>query len=152
MDDQFFLRQAILKASESVSAGGFPAGAVLVKNGEVLGGGISIGNKLNDPTSHGEVAAIRDACLRSKTTKLSGVTLYTSLQPCAMCLSAAMWSGIARIVYACSQEKVSEEYYGGRYSVQEINTTFSCPLEIQHISALEEESLMVVRGWEKRLS
>jgi guanine deaminase len=151
MDDKEFLLKAIEKAKESISNGGFPAGAVIVKEGRVVGEGISIGNKLSDPTSHGELSAIRNACNEYKTTNLAGCTLYASMEPCVMCLGASMWSSISRIVYALSKSKVSTEYYGGSYDQGEINSKFNHPIEIIHLSELEEDSLKVVREWEKSL-
>lgn len=148
MTDKEFLIKAIEKAKESVSKGGFPAGAVVVKNGEIIGSGISIGNLLNDPTSHGEMASIRDACKNIKTTDLSGAVLYASMEPCLMCFGASMWASVSKIIFACSKKKVSEEYYGGHYKSQEINTNLSHPLELIHVVDLEEESLSVVREWE----
>ena len=115
MDDKQFLQKAILKAKESVEQGGFPAGAIVVKNGEIVGEGVSVGNKLNDPTSHGEMASIREACKNLKTSDLSGSVLYASMQPCLMCLGASMWSAIPKIVFACPKEKVSADYYCGHY-------------------------------------
>ena len=70
-----FLKRAIQKAAESVHQGGFPAGAVVVKNNQIIGEGISIGNILHDPTSHGEMASIRDACKNLSTSDLSGAVL-----------------------------------------------------------------------------
>ncbi len=151
MEDKDFLRRAIHKAKESVAKGGFPAGAVVVKDGEVIGEGISIGNKLNDPTSHGEVAAIRDACKNLNTTDLSGAILYVSMQPCIMCLGASMWSSISKIVYACPKDKVSAEYYGGHYVPEAINADLTRPIEIVPVPELEDESLKVVREWEDAL-
>ncbi|MSR71421.1 MAG: nucleoside deaminase [Candidatus Taylorbacteria bacterium] len=151
MSDSFFIQKAIEKAKESVLSGGFPAGAVVVKDGKIIGEGISIGNKLNDPTSHGEAASIRDACKNLKTSDLSGSTLYASMQPCLMCLGASMWSSISRIVFAVPKEKVSPLYYGGSYDPSTINTTFIRPIELVHLAELEEESLKVVKEWKKTL-
>lgn len=151
MDDKEYLLKAIEKAKESISKGGFPAGAVIVKEGKIVGEGISIGNKLNDPTSHGELSAIRAACDQYKTTNLTGCTLYASMEPCVMCLGASMWSSVSRIVYALSKTKVSTEYYGGSYDQGEIISKFNHPIEIVHLSELEDESLKVVREWEKAL-
>lgn len=148
MTDKEFIIKAIEKAKESISKGGFPAGAVVVKNGEIIGSGISIGNLLNDPSSHGEMASIRDACKNIKTTDLSGAVLYASMEPCLMCFGASMWASVSKIVFACSKEKVSEEYYGGHYKSQEINTKLSHPLKLTHMTDLEEESLSVVKEWE----
>jgi tRNA(Arg) A34 adenosine deaminase TadA len=147
-EDLKFLKLAINKADESVNEGGFPAGAVVVKDGIVIGEGISIGNKLNDPTSHGEMSSIRNACKNIGQSDLSGATLYASMQPCIMCFSASMWSSISRIVYACGSDKVSNKYYGGTYQVSEINDKFNNKIEIVHANELEEESLNVVRKWE----
>lgn len=151
MNDNQFLRQAIEKAKESVAQGGFPAGAVVVKNGEIIAEGISIGRLLNDPTSHGEMSAIRDACKNLATTDLSGCVLYASMQPCLMCLGASMWSAISRIVFACSKDKVSTEYYGGHYKPDVISSELNHPIELVHIPELEEESLRLVQEWEKSL-
>lgn len=151
MDKQFLLR-AIGKAKESVKAGGFPAGAVVVKDGEIISEATSIGNMIHDATAHGETAAIREACKKLETTYLSGATLYASMEPCIMCLGSAMWSSISKIVYACPSKKVSSEYYGGSYDNAAINAEFNHPIEIVQITELEEASLEVVRNWEKSLS
>lgn len=149
MDNIGFLHKAIDQAKESVKHGGFPAGAVVVKDGKIIGSGISVGNTLFDPTSHGEIAAIRDACVHLKTSELVGAVIYTSMEPCSMCFSATMWSGIQKIVFACGKDKVSEAYYGGHYHTATINDQLIHPLELVHLSELEEESLEVVKGWEK---
>jgi len=149
--DKVFLLKAIEKAKESVVLGGFPAGAIVVKDEKIIGMGVSIGNILKDSTSHGEMASIRDACKNLYSGDLSGATLYASMQPCLMCFGASMWSGISRIVFACSKEKVSPEYYGGHYKVIEINKDLLKPLKIEQISELEEESLALVKKWEASL-
>ena len=147
-----FLMKAIEMAEESVAKGGFPAGAVVVKDEKIIGSGISIGNLLNDPSSHGEMAAIREACKNLKTTDLSSAVLYASMQPCIMCFGASMWASIPKIVFACSKEKVSDEYYGGHYHVREIDKDFTKPIELVHFLELEEKSLAVIKNWEKNLS
>ena len=149
MKDKDFLLKAIDQAKESVKQGGFPAGAVVVKDGKIIGSGISIGNTLFDPTSHGEIASIRNACANLKTSELSDAVIYTSMEPCFMCFSATMWAGIKKIVFACSKEKVSETYYGGHYHIMTINEQLIHPLELVHMSELENSSLDVVKGWEK---
>lgn len=149
--DKEFLLKAIEKAEESVKQGGFPAGAIIVKDGKVVSSGISIGNKINDPTSHGELSSIRDACKNLKTANLAGATLYASMQPCLMCFSAAMWSGVSRVVYACGKDRVSNEYYGGTYDISAINKEFIRPIEIEQIKDLESASLALVKKWEEFL-
>ncbi len=125
MQPDYFIKQAIEKSRESIASGGFPAGAVLVKDGEVIASGISIGNILHDPTSHGEVATIREACEKLGTTDLSGTVLYASLESCSMCLSASMWASIPKIVFACSKEMVDSAFYGGKYETEMLNSKFN---------------------------
>ncbi len=149
MKDKHFLQQAIEKAKESVAQGGFPAGAVIVKNEKVISEGISVGNKQNDPTNHGEMAAIRAACKNLQSCDLSDAVLYASMQPCIMCLGASSWSAIPKIVFACQKEKVSNEYYGGHYKLSSINSELTQPIELVHLPELENESLTIVREWEK---
>ncbi|MFA6280208.1 MAG: nucleoside deaminase [Bdellovibrionales bacterium] len=148
--DQPFLERAIEKAKESVAKGGFPSGAILVKDGEVIGEGLCLGGALHDPTSHGEIAAIRSACATLKTTELKDAVLYAAMSPCVMCLSAAMWSGVVRIVYALAQEKVAAQYYGGHYEMAALNNTFLTPIKLDHLKKLEPEALAIVRAWEKQ--
>ena len=150
--DRKFLLKAIEKAEESVKQGGFPAGAIVVKDNKIIGSGISIGNKLNDPTSHGELSSIRDACKNLETSNLTGATLYTSMEPCLMCFGAVIWSGIFRIVFACGKDKVSNEYYGGTYDILNINKKLINPIKIEQINGLEEISLAIIKKWEKSLN
>jgi len=151
MTDHDFILRAIENAKKSIAAGGFPAGAVVVLDGKVVGEGISIGNKLNDPSSHGEMAAIRDACKNLKTSDLSRATLYASMQPCLMCFAASAWASIPKIVYACSQKSVATAYYAGHYDTASINTTLLSPIEIVHLAELEGQSMGVVKSWEASL-
>lgn len=144
-----FLKRALEKAKKSVAAGGFPAGAVVVKDGQIIGEGISVGNHLNDPTAHGDMMAIRDACNAAGPSDLSGAVLYSSMQPCLMCFGAAMWGAISKIFYACSQGAVSEEYYGGHYDVADINTGLLTKVTLSHKAEYEADALAVVRAWEK---
>jgi len=120
-----------------------------VKDGGIVATGVSIGNILHDPTSHGEVATIREACQKLETTDLSGCVLYTSLEPCSMCLSAAMWASIPKVVFACSKEGVPDDFYGGKYDTKEINDRFIKPLEIVHEQAHQSAALEIIRKWEK---
>ena len=151
MSKHDFLTLAIAKAQESVAKGGFPAGSILVKDSSIVGEGISIGNPLYDPTSHAEIAAIRTGCAKLQTTDLVGAVLYSSLEPCMMCLAAAHWSGIRSIIFACAKERVSSKYYGGDYKTADINSLFSNPIELSHNQTREVDSLACVREWEKKL-
>lgn len=100
-EDAVFLRQAIDLAVTSVSErGGGPFGAVVVSNGQVVGTGWNQVVAHRDPSAHAEVMAIRAACRKLDRFHLTGCTLYASSEPCPMCLSAAYWARIARIVFA----------------------------------------------------
>ncbi len=147
--DKKYIKLAIEQAIESVNQGGFPAGAIVAKDDSIIGRGISIGNKRNDPTSHGEMEAIRDACKNINAGDLSDATLYASMQPCIMCFGATMWSSIGRVAFACSKEKVSDEYYGGHYKIVDVNQQLNHSIKIEHLKEFEEESLKVVEEWEK---
>lgn len=98
-----FMQMAIDEAMAGISKHhGGPFGSVIVRNGEVIGKGHNRVLKNNDPTCHGEVDAIRKACYNLDTFDLSGCELYTTGEPCHMCLCACMWSNISRIYYGCT--------------------------------------------------
>ena len=100
-----FMEMAIEEATFGITNGdGGPFGCVIVKNGEVVGKGHNEVIKKKDPTCHGEITAIRNACAKLKTNDLSGCELYTTGQPCPMCLGSILWSNISKIYYGCSIE------------------------------------------------
>lgn len=81
---------------------GGPFGAVVVKDGEIIAKGHNMVLKNNDPTMHGEIVAIKNACKKLKTFDLSGCEIYTTAEPCPMCLGAILWANIDRIYYGCN--------------------------------------------------
>src|SRR5438874_1982132 len=96
-----FMREAIRLSLEVMRAGrGGPFGAVIVRGKEVIGRGFNQVTSTNDPTAHAEVVAIREACRRLGTFRLDDCELYTSCEPCPMCLSAVYWARIGRVFYA----------------------------------------------------
>jgi tRNA(Arg) A34 adenosine deaminase TadA len=98
-----FLRRAIALATGNVLSGrGGPFGAVIVRDGRIVGEGANSVTSTLDPTAHGEVNAIRDACRTLGMFTLGGCELYTSCEPCPMCLSASYWARLDRIYYGCS--------------------------------------------------
>lgn len=103
MTDDDFLRQAIALSAEAAATPGCePFGAVIVRDGVVVGRGFNRARQKHDPTSHGETEAIRDACARLDTLDLSGTALFTSCEPCALCVAAMEIVGIGRVVYAAA--------------------------------------------------
>lgn len=152
MDDKEFLKLAVNQAKKSVEMGGFPAGAVVMKNGKVIAEGISLGYKLHDPTEHAETSAIKLACKLVGSSNLDGATLYESLECCNMCFSVANWGGISRIVYACRKtpEMVSKFYYEGTAKNSDINNTNNKKIEFLFIPDFEQECLDLVKEWESK--
>lgn len=102
-DDVKFMTLAIAEAEKA----DLPFGAVIVGNGEVLATGRNLGTTQKDPTAHGEMVAIRSFLETYPPEKLQGTTLYTSGEPCVMCIGAILWSGIGRVVYAASIAQLS---------------------------------------------
>src|SRR6267142_7023446 len=95
-----FMRQAIALALENIRKGGGPFGAVVVKNGAVVATGANRVTATNDPTAHAEMVAIREACRKLGTFQLVDCELYTTCEPCPMCLGAIYWARPARVYYA----------------------------------------------------
>lgn len=102
--DSAFLQQAIDEANASVADGGGPFGALVVRDGKVLGRGANEVTKTHDPTAHAEVVAIRAACRTIADHSLQGATLYASTEPCPLCLAASYWARLSRVVYGASRD------------------------------------------------
>ena len=122
-----FMALAIKEAEEGIHVGdGGPFGAVIVKNGKVVGKGHNRVVKNNDPTCHGEISAIRDACSHLNTFDLKGCDLYTTGEPCSMCLCACLWANIRKVYYGATIDDNSKigfrdakfnRIFGGRYKL-----------------------------------
>jgi len=140
-----FMRYAIELGRKGMQAGdGGPFGAIIVKNGEIIGEGWNRVLSSNDPTAHGEVVAIREACKKINTYDLSGCELYTSGEPCPMCLSAAYWSRLERVFYGFTIQHAAQVLFDDELIFKELKK----PLEqrkIPEIQLLENEALEVLR-------
>lgn len=114
--DPQFLRRAIALATDNVrTVRGGPFGAVVVRDGQVIGEGANSVTATNDATAHAEVTAIRAACKALATFTLAGCELYTSCEPCPMCLAACYWARIDAIYYACSAEDAARAGFDDAY-------------------------------------
>ncbi len=102
--DARFMQLAIDLSNENIDNGGGPFGAVIVKNNEIISIGVNRVTANNDPTAHAEVNAIRNACRSLSTFSLEGCTVYSSCEPCPMCLSALYWARVSRIVFGNTAE------------------------------------------------
>ncbi len=126
-----FMRQAIREAYEGMEQGhGGPFGSVIVKDGKIIGRGHNRVICKKDPTCHGEIEAIRDACRNLDTYDLSGCELYTTAEPCPMCLGAVLWANIKTVYYGCSRkdtekigfrDEVFYEHLEGRTNLLKLN-------------------------------
>lgn len=118
--DREFMRMAAALAEENVNRGGGPFGAVIVKNGEVVATGVNTVTLTNDPTAHAEVNAIRKACDEGQTFSLKGCVIYSSCEPCPMCLSALYWAGVSRIYYGNTQDDADAINFSDRFIYKEL--------------------------------
>jgi tRNA(Arg) A34 adenosine deaminase TadA len=107
-DAQHLVRAAELSRERMEAGLGGPFGAVIVRDGKVLAEGWNEVTSSNDPTAHAEVTAIRRACQAVGSFSLEGATLYTSCEPCPMCLASAYWARITRIVYSNTRDEAAE--------------------------------------------
>jgi tRNA(adenine34) deaminase len=104
-DDEIFMRRALELAAEAAMAGEVPVGAVLVRDGSIIGEGWNSPISRCDPTAHAEVLALRDAALRVGNYRLPGSTLYVTIEPCTMCAGALVHARVARVVYGAAEPK-----------------------------------------------
>ena len=103
--DEIFMRAARAEARVAASVGEVPVGAVVVKNGEVIGAGLNRSIQDADPTAHAEIVAIRAAAQAEQNYRLNGTTIYVTLEPCAMCIGAMIQARISRLVFGAYDEK-----------------------------------------------
>lgn len=113
--DVDFMRQAIELAETSVKNGGGPFGAVVARDGQAIGHGHNQVTTANDPTAHAEIQAIREACRTLGRFSLEGCTIYTSCEPCPMCLGAIYWARLERMVYANDRNDAALIGFDDRY-------------------------------------
>ncbi|MEL6638215.1 MAG: nucleoside deaminase [Bacteroidota bacterium] len=145
--DEYFLREAIALAKRGMEANeGGPFGALVVRDGQIIGRGNNRVTSTNDPTAHAEVVAIRAACAALDSFQLTDCTIYSSCEPCPMCLGAIYWARPARLVYACSREDAAAIDFDDDFIYREI----PLPAEERSIpteQALREEGRVVFRAW-----
>ncbi len=146
--DKEFMQAAIEQAMQNVhNHSGGPFGSVVVKEGKIIGKGTNTVTTTHDPTAHAEVVAIREACQHLGTFQLNGCTLYTSCEPCPMCLSAIYWARIDRLVYACTRKDAADAGFDDEWIYQQV----PLPLHEQSIKSSQtqrEAGLKVFKAWE----
>jgi len=121
-----FMMQAIQLATDNVTSGrGGPFGAVIVKDGKVIATGANQVTTINDPTAHAEIIAMRNACQALGTFKLEGCELYTSCEPCPMCLAATYWARCSAIYYGCDMDDAAKAGFDDAFLYEEIKKPLS---------------------------
>ncbi len=148
--DENFMRRAISLAQKGIdrNAGG-PFGAVIVKDGEIIGEGSNQVTSTSDPTAHAEVVAIRNACKKLGSFQLDDCVLYTSCEPCPMCLGAIYWARPKQIFFACTRRDAANIGFDDHFIYDEIER----PIEERHIKSvnfLRDEGLKVFGNWESK--
>ena len=142
-----FMRRAIELGRKGMEAGdGGPFGALIVKNGEIIGEGWNRVISSNDPTAHGEIMAIRDASKRISCYDLTGSELYTSGQPCPMCLSATYWARLDRVFYGFGIQDAAQTGFDDQCIFEELNKP-STQRQIPEIQILKTEALKVLTDY-----
>lgn len=143
----FFMREAINLSIKNIKNNGGPFGAIIVKGNEIIARGMNRVTALNDPTAHAEIVAIREAAKELNTFNLSGCTIYTSCEPCPMCLSAIYWARIDRIFYGNTKVDAKNIGFDDSFIYDEI----ALPIEMRKIKTtqlLRDEAIVGFKEWE----
>jgi guanine deaminase len=152
MNHEEYMRMAIALSEKNVAEGlGGPFGAVIVKNGEVIAGS---GNRVvptNDPTAHAEVSAIRLACQILNTFSLEGCVIYTSCEPCPMCLAAIYWARINKIYYANTKADAAAIGFDDQFIYEEFDRP-KAERKLPVVEMLRDEALGAFKAWEISVS
>ncbi len=144
-EDKKFMQLACDLAYENIDNGGGPFGAVIVRDGKVLSTGTNTVTIDNDPTAHAEVNAIRNACRQTSNFKLEDCIVYTSCEPCPMCLSALYWAGVKKIYYGNTQLDAKKINFDDNFIYQEI----AKPQIARSIPCIHMADTDAIRAFEK---
>jgi tRNA(Arg) A34 adenosine deaminase TadA len=148
--DEYFMRRAISLAQKGIdSNSGGPFGAVVVKDGEIIGEGCNQVTSTNDPTAHAEVVAIRNACQKLGSFQLDNCILYTSCEPCPMCLGAIYWARPLRVFYAATREDAAQIGFDDQFIYEEIEKNFE-HRQMKLVNLMRDEGLAVFENWENK--
>lgn len=145
-----FMREAIRLSLQMMRENhGGPFGAVIVRNGKIVGRGWNRVTSLNDPTAHAEITAIREACSKLRTFQLDDCDLYTSCEPCPMCLAAVYWAGLRKVYYANTRKDAAAIRFDDDSLYREVARPVS-RRKIPMKQLLRKEALTAFGEWEKK--
>jgi guanine deaminase len=143
-----FMTRAIELAQAGVDDGlGGPFGCVIVKDGEIVGEGNNRVTSMLDPTAHAEVVAIREACRNLNSFQLEDCVIYTSCEPCPMCLGAIYWARPTSIFIACNRQDAAEAGFDDEFIYEEISSPDFASRRVPISMLMREEGLAVFRNW-----
>lgn len=148
MNDQYdarFMDMAAKLSLDNIDNGGGPFGAVVVRDGEIIATGVNSVTNDNDPTAHAEVNAIRHACDKLQTFRLSGCVVYSSCEPCPMCLSALYWAGVAKIYFGNTKEDAEAIDFSDKFIYDELER----PRSERRLPTVKVDSRETIRAFEK---
>jgi guanine deaminase len=149
MDNPFMARAIQLSLDNVLSGKGGPFGAVIVKNGEIVAEGVNRVTAINDPTAHAEVVAIREACAKLRAFELTGCEIYTSCEPCPMCLGAIYWARLARVYFGNLASDASKIGFDDSFIYREIAQVLR-KRSIPMVPMMREQALAAFRAWQDK--
>jgi guanine deaminase len=145
-----FMQEAIQRAVDNVRSGrGGPFGAIVVKDGRVVAAGTNLVTSTNDPTAHAEVTAIREACRTLSTFQLTGCEIYTSCEPCPMCLGAIYWARPDRVYFAANASDAAEAGFDDSFIYEELKLPHP-GRKIPFEPMMQEAGLEPFREWTRK--
>lgn len=130
---------------DNIANGGGPFGAVVVKNGEIVATGVNRVTASNDPTAHAEVSAIRNACAKLDTFQLHDCIVYSSCEPCPMCLSALYWAGVKKIFFGNTKEDAAAIDFSDKFIYDEL----ALPRASRKLPAIKVDGSKTIRAFER---
>jgi guanine deaminase len=149
MDNPFMARAIQLSLDNVLSGQGGPFGAVIVKDDRIIAEGVNRVTVTNDPTAHAEVVAIREACARLKSFALKGCEIYTSCEPCPMCLGAIYWAHLSRIHFGNLAADAAKVGFDDSFIYHEFAQPFP-QRKIPILQMMREEALAAFRAWQEK--
>lgn len=147
--DRKFMLDAIELSKQNINEGGGPFGAVIVKEGQIIATGANRVTDENDPTAHAEVKAIREACKKLKTFDLSGCTIYTSCEPCPMCLGAIYWAHIEKVYYGNNKSDACNIGFDDSFIYDELELPIN-KRKVEFIQLLPDEAIKAFQQWDSK--
>lgn len=144
---RYYMQEAVKLSKESVKSGGGPFGAVIVKDNEIIARSFNSVTKDNDPTAHAEVNAIRQATQNLQDFDLSGAVIYSSCEPCPMCLGAIYWARLDKLYYANTKDDAKDIGFDDSFIYEEIELPKD-QRKLPHVQVMRKEALEAFKMWE----